>query len=317
MDDLSCTTDTDYSYENGKRYNSVVIIQVRTFFSEVAMRMRWIAIALIPLGLISCRLATQMLEQHQSPITTVAAPVVGASTPITATEDLSPQFTETVTASPIIVPQTETAITFSPKNWQRNDETLNIKITVQTPEVQGINAEAASAFNLAAENLISDTLAKTISDFQGMRVDDPGGFVQVTYDVLYSQSTLASIRFTFHVFSGGAHPWSFHPVMTYDFDKMQVLQLGDLFQPGSDYLTVIAKACTAELKTRTDVVFPDFESAAAAKPENYQVWNITPQGLLITFEEYQVAPFAAGPQEVIVPLDKLRPLAAMDGPLAR
>jgi hypothetical protein len=49
--------------------------------------------------------------------------------------------------------------------------------------------------------------------------------------------------------------------------------------------------------------------------ENYRNWNITPDGLMITFDEYQVAPYAAGPQTVTVPYSELRGLINPEGVL--
>ncbi|MFO7584726.1 MAG: DUF3298 domain-containing protein, partial [Anaerolineales bacterium] len=48
-----------------------------------------------------------------------------------------------------------------------------------------------------------------------------------------------------------------------------------------------------------------FSGGAEPLPENYRNWNLTYEGLLITFDEYQVAPYAAGMQQVLVPFDVL------------
>ena len=55
-----------------------------------------------------------------------------------------------------------------------------------------------------------------------------------------------------------------------------------------------------------------------AKPtvENYRNWNIAPEGLRITFDTYQVAPGAAGPQMVMVPYAELKSVVDSQGPLA-
>jgi hypothetical protein len=39
--------------------------------------------------------------------------------------------------------------------------------------------------------------------------------------------------------------------------------------------------------------------------------------LLITFDEYQVAPYAAGPQKVAIPYSELRALINPQGPLGK
>ncbi len=79
-------------------------------------------------------------------------------------------------------------------------------------------------------------------------------------------------------------------------------------------LDKIANYCIAQLKTR-NIGFEAFTSGAQPTPENYGNWNITPDGLLITFDEYQVAAYAAGPQEVVVPYTELQSVIDPHGPL--
>ncbi len=65
-----------------------------------------------------------------------------------------------------------------------------------------------------------------------------------------------------------------------------------------------------------DIGFQGFELGATAAVQNYRNWNITPNGLMITFDEYQVAPYAAGPQTVVIPYKALGQILEPDGPLA-
>ena len=76
----------------------------------------------------------------------------------------------------------------------------------------------------------------------------------------------------------------------------------DLFKPGSKYLNTIAKFANDELKRENRLLFPE---GATAIPENYVTWNIDHRGLLFTFDEYQVGPYAQGPSEVFIPYTTL------------
>jgi len=60
----------------------------------------------------------------------------------------------------------------------------------------------------------------------------------------------------------------------------------------------------------------EWEEGALPAPENYQRWNITPDGLLISFDEYTVAPYAAVPQAVLVSYEVLKQLIDPGGLLA-
>ena len=58
------------------------------------------------------------------------------------------------------------------------------------------------------------------------------------------------------------------------------------------------------------------KEGAGPTAKNYESWTITPRGLGINFDSYQVAPYAAGPQFVMVPYSTLKDLIKPDGPIA-
>jgi hypothetical protein len=58
------------------------------------------------------------------------------------------------------------------------------------------------------------------------------------------------------------------------------------------------------------------DAGAGPRADNYRAWNITKKGLWITFDPYQVAAYAAGPQYILVPYSVLKDLIKPDGPIA-
>ena len=59
------------------------------------------------------------------------------------------------------------------------------------------------------------------------------------------------------------------------------------------------------------------QRGAGASGENYDSWTITKQGLKIHFDPYQVAPYAAGPQQVTIPYSALKDIIKADGPFGQ
>ncbi len=98
--------------------------------------------------------------------------------------------------------------------------------------------------------------------------------------------------------------------------RVKSFALADLFLPNINYLEAISQYCIAEL-SKQPFFDSSFSSGAQPTLENYRNWNITPDGLMITFDEYQVAPYAAGPQKVVVPYSALQALINPQGPLGR
>ncbi|HEX6303881.1 MAG TPA: RsiV family protein [Anaerolineales bacterium] len=231
-----------------------------------------------------------------------------------------------------------------PQESESVDEDRNLRIQVTAPEMQDASEDVASTFNQAVEQIVQSEL-EVGEALGGEPIQDPGGFLLLGYQVTSSTSweafepyamaednpgTLAAgqaaldgghrvIGLVFEIVSyfGGAHPISYHRELNYDLTAARVLSLEDLFEPGSDYLDVIAGYSIDELSKNREILFEDFEQYAAPAPENYSVWTITPGGLLIVFEEYQVAPYAAGPQYVVVPYSALAGTLDPAGPLGK
>jgi hypothetical protein len=119
---------------------------------------------------------------------------------------------------------------------------------------------------------------------------------------------------------GAAHPNSYAEMLNYDLKNGKQLKLSDLFKPGAKYLQPIATYCVADLKKQAKekgLLDEEIEKGAAASPKNYQSWTITRSGLGIYFDPYQVGPYAAGPQSVLVPYSSLKDLINPEGPIAQ
>jgi len=143
------------------------------------------------------------------------------------------------------------------------------------------------------------------------------------YQIRLAADDLISIEFTESAYSrGAAHPNSYTTVLNYDVRNGKKLALADLFNAKSNYVKVISDYCIKDLKQQAkkekDSMLTDdmIQSGASARAENFNAWTITKQGLWITFDPYQVAAYAAGPQQVLVPYSALKDLIKADGPIA-
>jgi len=111
--------------------------------------------------------------------------------------------------------------------------------------------------------------------------------------------------------AGRAHPFHSHDVLNYDLTHGKELVLKDLFKSHADYLQTIAKFSHQQLN-QTLQERDQWMIAEGTKPneKNYKNWNLEEDALLITFDEYQVAPYVYGAQEVEIPYSALEQLLA-------
>jgi hypothetical protein len=188
-------------------------------------------------------------------------------------------------------------------------------ITAQIPQLQGSDDSRVAAFNTYLNDVVQNNIGQFRNDILANQPVTPfmaGSSYDLKFTQIGQRGEVWSIKLeVMYYYDGAAHPGHYSITVNYDLGQGRELALDDLFQPNSNYLQVIADECKAQLSTR-NIGFEDaiFNSGADPLPENYQRWNLSPDGLLVTFDEYQVAPYAAGPQTVLVPFDRLMPLAS-------
>jgi hypothetical protein len=181
-------------------------------------------------------------------------------------------------------------------------------------EARGMITKDVAAFKTSETVQETDTSTELPAETQDSTLD-------VGYDFRLATDDLISVAFTEGIYSrGAAHPNSNTTVLNYDVKNGKKLALADLFNAKTNYLNVIAAYCLKQLKERaknSDSMLSDDMMATGAAPrtENYQAWAITKKGLWITFDPYQVAPYAAGPQYVLVPYSAIKDIIKPDGPV--
>ena len=148
-----------------------------------------------------------------------------------------------------------------------------------------------------------------------------GSDLNVSYEVALAQDDLISVAFSIgSYYQGAAHPNTVTDVVNYDLKNGKPLKLADLFKPGAKYLQAIADYCIADLKKQAKdkgLLDEEIQNGAAPQAKNYQSWTITKKGLGISFDAYQVGPYAAGPQYVLVPYSSLKDIINPEGPVGQ
>jgi len=256
-------------------------------------------------GLILLLLA-QVACNMPLPAVVFATPTTVLATP---TLPLPAGVTPVPSETPLSPPRLFQQVTLTEETYSESGESPVYTLETNTPVLEGSDDPRALKFNRQAAAIVDELVADFRAGFEYLS-DKPisaGSFFQITFIQLAPPGDILSIQFWVDGYSdGAAHPYHLTRVLNFDLEAGQALSLDMLFRSESDYLNLIADFCSAELSTR-DIGFEfGFSSGADSLPENYRNWNLTYEGLLITFDEYQVAPYAAGKQQVLIPFDVLR-----------
>lgn len=191
-------------------------------------------------------------------------------------------------------------------------------IAAQAPQLTGSDDPRALAFNQRLNELVANEANVWRQEFQRLPLTSlsNGSSLDITYTLAGQRGDIWSFKFNSSFYAdAAAHPGLNIVTLNYDLLQGRELALKDLFLPNMEYLEEIAYYSMEELKKQP---YADSFWLEGAQPiaENYRNWNITADGLMITFNEYQVAPYAAGPQSVVLPYSVLSTIINPDGPLA-
>lgn len=210
---------------------------------------------------------------------------------------------------------------------------------INYPQISGSNPTAAvTNFNKAVNEIVNEELTKfkklvkiDLPHVNTLPEADRKNTYHMDYDIDVihpGKNAVISIRFSIEgVQAGRAHPFHAHRVLNFDFGQNKILKLSDLFHHNSKYLYAISnysiKQLNAPLAQNKDL--PEavvkmregmIKDGAQAKEDNFKNWNIESDGILITFDEYQVAPYTEGSPEAEIPFIALQSMLSTNSSLA-
>lgn len=175
----------------------------------------------------------------------------------------------------------------------------------QDPALAGIN-DTVRAF--------VEGLAKPFVEEQGTSLADtadlpdlPPSSLEVAYDTPFVTDRYVLIGFNGYEYSGGAHGMPIIQPLVIDRADGGRIPPEGLFKPDAPWLDRLSSHCLDALSQDEELASdPDWlTSGTEPKAENYQLLYPGPEGLTVIFPPYAVAPYAAGPQEVLIPYSHL------------
>ncbi len=213
------------------------------------------------------------------------------------------------------------------KQIKESNKKLNYEIDAHYPQLTGGSNPNFEKFNQVVRASVTKRVAGFRKDLEPKEGEEPppensmGSDLGVSYQVMLAQDDLISVEFDIeNYYQGAAHPNTFTEVVNYDLKNGKQLKLADLFKPGAKFLQALANYCIADLKKQAKdkgLLDEEIKNGAAPNAKNYQSWTITRKGLGINFDAYQVGPYAAGPQYVLVPYSSLKDIVNPDGPVGQ
>jgi hypothetical protein len=226
----------------------------------------------------------------------------------------------------VSIPVSVVATSSSPSYVKEND-LVSVNITYPTLDEKMSGAKEAN-------QAIKKDLDTRIAAFEKESADNLSDPIDLPKDIISTADGSLSIvennaRYVSMIFvsewymRGAAHPY--HVTYTFIFDKKlgKLVTIQDLFMPYSKYFQFLSSYAYNDLIKQSEEGDTGFtydkdmlKSGTEATLENFRLAVPTKDGLVIHFDEYQVAPYAAGAQQVTVPYAKLQEFINPEGALS-
>ncbi len=217
----------------------------------------------------------------------------------------------------IVSPTSTTTFTYSTVTLEDNQDGYYYEI--EYPVFSGGDEKIRGKMNQDVYGQVQSDLNSFLDDFNTTDHDyDPGPwFLEISYYVNRNDDAFVSIIMNVSIYTGGAHPNSYTNTLNFNLEEGgHLMSLADVFNPVAtqvnsstgekqDYMEFISEYVINEL-LKNGVSDEDWIRAGAAADEtNYQNFYFTDYEIVFIFDPYQVAPYAAGPQEVAIPFEDL------------
>ncbi len=192
-------------------------------------------------------------------------------------------------------------------------DVTTLKAKTGKPAVDAAIAEALLAEISGHGNKTYPTMAAYLNSINDLEEDEFISRDQYCA-IICNEAGLLCVDAGGYEFGGGAHGIGWVSYLNFDLQTGRVLQLKDLLVPNyADRLDEVAARIFFSIPENEEMLFEE-------NRDNFKVndnFAVTPGGLIFTFNPYEIAAYAAGMPEVVIPYKDIEALIPAGGLLAR
>ncbi|NLI13986.1 MAG: DUF4163 domain-containing protein [Peptococcaceae bacterium] len=206
------------------------------------------------------------------------------------------------------------------KTAKEASETDKIKITLQYPQIEGLDDKAVQdSINSIFKNSAGAARNEGLKNADNMAQDDAGYAgspnkceTYFDYRVKYNQNGLLSVVFMNYQYTGGAHGLTAQSSHTFNLKTGVEYKLKDLFRNGADYVSFISDIVSSEINERVKQGrLPEHSITPFKAIKDDQDFYLSNSAVVVYFQQYEYFPYAAGilefPVDFSVLKDMLKP----------
>jgi hypothetical protein len=187
-----------------------------------------------------------------------------------------------------------------------------ISVNIDLPVVSGINSNAQKLIN----DRIQDEINSSKNNVEKQAIEDgeqskkSGSDIRQynftsKYKVTYNKNNILSIVLTIYQYTGGAHGSTTQVAYNFDTNTGKIGVLEDFFGEDKDYRSKILKEIRAEISKEPQNYFIETINNLNGIAYN-QNFYLEDEAVVVYFDEYEIAPYAAGIPEFRIPYSKFK-----------
>ena len=188
----------------------------------------------------------------------------------------------------------------SNNEYKIEEKTNNYKITVYYPKTD------YSKLN----NVINDKIYGYIKEFKE-DVNSSDYPINQYYSLIilydsYEYDNYISYIFRIEDYTGGAHPNHRIYTVVYDIKNNEIITIDDLINKNQNILNIFSETSREILKSNNRIPSSTMlYEGTKPKIQNFQNFVFSKNGIILFFQEYQVAPYSQGEFNVLINYKKL------------
>lgn len=160
-------------------------------------------------------------------------------------------------------------------------------------------------------NLETTMYQEAITDYQESLVNKyPFNLHEVIlgYKITYNQNCAISLYFDQYQFTGGAHGQTTRTSDTWNLNDGKLYQLSNFFSNDykKDIIDIIDLDISNKIKNDQGYFFDDYKKLVI-QSFNINNFYLTKEGIIIYFQQYDIAPYSSGIIEFLIPYSKNNP----------
>ena len=121
-----------------------------------------------------------------------------------------------------------------------------------------------------------------------------------SYEITLNMSSMISLYADEYIFTGGAHGTTTRTSQTWNMINGRIVNLYELYSRNPYFILDILKEISNQIEQNKDLYFDD-ACCLAINNFNPQSFYLIPQGIVIYYQQYDIAPYSSGIRTFEIP----------------